>query len=571
MIQLKSRILIIESELTFRDQLASFLMQRGYEVLTVTQRKQAHMLTAQLNFEMIIVSDQLPNDEGPLFVEEIRAQNPDTKLIFLSNNKQTKATPFPKQLATNLQLLHKPATSHEIGILIDQQLRTDTHTTTPLPKQTLQKKVPQNIQPLVQHKTPFVLDTLKSKLPLLHQSTPMMTNPAFANHSTTQQASRLFEELKEDHAARLVSLLQHLQKQLSALKTNKDTAAHTEALNIAHQLHANAGSFGFSEISDRGGLIETLLTTLPDVDETQAGDVLKRVHSHIKHSLQRLQKSHTEENTKAPEKPRERAETQIQKAFVLSDDKDIETQLNQICTHQTLSLRYAPLQKEVLKSTALDDAELVLVHFTSADNERSHPPKDPTTYPLHVVPIAILMGQRLRKKYPSKPIIFFGKEIPLTQRLLASHIKQAFFVKQETLFSSFEETVSKIVSMCKKRPRVLFLTQDKGSIGTLRPGFSSSDLDTYTAVSPSHLLDELENIAPDALVVDFELSAINGLDLCRILRATPDWRNLPYFLLVERPQEALRRSAARAGVDQLLRKDIEDDQLILHIKNRLRC
>jgi twitching motility two-component system response regulator PilH len=72
----------------------------------------------------------------------------------------------------------------------------------------------------------------------------------------------------------------------------------------------------------------------------------------------------------------------------------------------------------------------------------------------------------------------------------------------------------------------------------------------------------LEQYGPPALVVaDIGLPGESGLDLCRRMRAHPDWREVPVVMCSSRNREADRFWAQRQGATDYLTKPYTPQQL----------
>jgi len=67
---------------------------------------------------------------------------------------------------------------------------------------------------------------------------------------------------------------------------------------------------------------------------------------------------------------------------------------------------------------------------------------------------------------------------------------------------------------------------------------------------------------PVAVLLDLEMPRMNGLEVCRFLRAQGATRDVPVIMITSRASEKYRLMAEDAGVTQLLGKPFSEDALV---------
>lgn len=83
----------------------------------------------------------------------------------------------------------------------------------------------------------------------------------------------------------------------------------------------------------------------------------------------------------------------------------------------------------------------------------------------------------------------------------------------------------------------------------------------------AELLAETDLPKTGCLVVDYYMPAMNGVDLVKCLRRRQV--DLPAILITAKVTDDMRRSAARAGIRQVLEKPLEDSSLVDSIRGAL--
>jgi len=79
------------------------------------------------------------------------------------------------------------------------------------------------------------------------------------------------------------------------------------------------------------------------------------------------------------------------------------------------------------------------------------------------------------------------------------------------------------------------------------------------------MLDAIRAQAPDLLVLDLMLPDIDGIEVCRILRANPRLIGLPIIMLTARAETDDRIFGLETGADDYLTKPFSPDELIARI------
>jgi len=120
------------------------------------------------------------------------------------------------------------------------------------------------------------------------------------------------------------------------------------------------------------------------------------------------------------------------------------------------------------------------------------------------------------------------------------------------------------------RPAVL-VVEDEPSLSTLlrynleKEGFSVSE-----ARDGEEALLQLKEQKPDAVLLDWMLPRLSGLELCRQIRRAPAWRDLPVIMLTARGEGADRVRGLDSGADDYVVKPFSTSELIARLKAVIR-
>jgi two-component system phosphate regulon response regulator PhoB len=120
------------------------------------------------------------------------------------------------------------------------------------------------------------------------------------------------------------------------------------------------------------------------------------------------------------------------------------------------------------------------------------------------------------------------------------------------------------------RPTVL-VVEDESALLTLirynleREGFSVSE-----ARDGEEALLQLRETKPDAVLLDWMLPRISGLEVCRQIRRAAAWRDLPVIMLTARGEEADRVRGLDSGADDYVVKPFSPMELVARLRAVIR-
>ena len=88
--------------------------------------------------------------------------------------------------------------------------------------------------------------------------------------------------------------------------------------------------------------------------------------------------------------------------------------------------------------------------------------------------------------------------------------------------------------------------------------------------SGESLLEEVKNTTPDLFILDLMLPGMDGLEVCRQLRANPCVKSIPIIMLTARSEEFDKVLGLELGADDYLTKPFSVRELVARVKALLR-
>ena len=118
-----------------------------------------------------------------------------------------------------------------------------------------------------------------------------------------------------------------------------------------------------------------------------------------------------------------------------------------------------------------------------------------------------------------------------------------------------------------QKPRVLVVEDDSDIAGVLRRSLRLESYDVSLAEDGEAALREAADFEPDAVVLDLGLSRLDGVEVCRRLRAGSD---VPILILTARDGLDARVEGLDSGADDYLVKPFERQELLARLRALLR-
>ncbi len=123
------------------------------------------------------------------------------------------------------------------------------------------------------------------------------------------------------------------------------------------------------------------------------------------------------------------------------------------------------------------------------------------------------------------------------------------------------------MALMSGRPRVLVVEDDLDIAGVLRRSLDKEGYEVRIAGDGEAALDEAGVFEPDAVVLDLGLPKLDGVEVCRRLRAEGD---VPILILTARDAVDARVEGLDSGADDYLVKPFERDELLARMRALLR-
>ncbi|MFM8375972.1 MAG: response regulator, partial [Phenylobacterium sp.] len=118
--------------------------------------------------------------------------------------------------------------------------------------------------------------------------------------------------------------------------------------------------------------------------------------------------------------------------------------------------------------------------------------------------------------------------------------------------------------------RILLVDDVERSRDLLEAKLSAEYYQVYKAADGATALELAAREAPDIILLDVLMPGMDGLQVCRALKADPSVRHIPVVLLTALDSREARLEGLEAGADEFLSKPIDDVMLFARLRSLTR-
>jgi len=184
---------------------------------------------------------------------------------------------------------------------------------------------------------------------------------------------------------------------------------------------------------------------------------------------------------------------------------------------------------------------------------------------------AVEMLHLLRREHLQVPVLILQERPSLQCRIEAAKLGSCRFTardqKADAILSKILMRESRLTPGVSK---ILAIDDDPVFLGLIEKYLATQDLAVTCLTDPADFLEALETSAPDLIILDWEMPGINGVELCRVLRAEPEWAQTPVFFVTSRKDPASLQEIYAAGADDYITKPPIPEEFVTRVVNRLR-
>lgn len=115
--------------------------------------------------------------------------------------------------------------------------------------------------------------------------------------------------------------------------------------------------------------------------------------------------------------------------------------------------------------------------------------------------------------------------------------------------------------------KILIVDDDKGATDLIEVILLSSGFEPVTVNDSSQAMAVAAEVKPDLILLDLMMPEPTGFQLCRMMRANPDFRTTPIIIITALDNTDSRVVAIGAGANGYLRKPFHVSELTEKVKD----
>ena len=118
--------------------------------------------------------------------------------------------------------------------------------------------------------------------------------------------------------------------------------------------------------------------------------------------------------------------------------------------------------------------------------------------------------------------------------------------------------------------RVLVVDDVLANVRLLEAKLSAEYFDVITAMNGVDALESVQRVRPDIVLLDVMMPGIDGIEVCRRIKANPQTQHIPVIMVTALDQPEDRVKGLEAGADDFLTKPVNDLALFCRVKSLVR-
>jgi diguanylate cyclase (GGDEF)-like protein len=369
----------------------------------------------------------------------------------------------------------------------------------------------------------------------------------------TERVRDVLSTLRLQYGAKLPSRLADAERLIADARVRGTRDALDAAISIAHRLRGTAGSYGFTGVSSAFGRIEESLrgaTTSGDgaLQDDPKGALWHDVDAALAEARDGVVSTPRRLDMGAL------AGSPPGRVLVVDDDPDFLRLVGTIATRSAI---------DVIPATTVDEAlaiaSVLPIDGAIVDVDLGGQPS-----------FALVRQLRFLPRREQLPVAFVSADSSLQTRAAAAHAGAIRFLSKPVELDSVLDLAGELVSLSRRnRPRVLVVDDDEDFADHVVALLGAASIDTKSVRDADSALESMDTFRPDLVLADIFLPKITGLDLCRTIRLTPRWDEVPIVLATGRGDRETLVSAFAAGCDDYLTKPVLPEELLTRVRVRL--
>jgi signal transduction histidine kinase/HPt (histidine-containing phosphotransfer) domain-containing protein len=119
-------------------------------------------------------------------------------------------------------------------------------------------------------------------------------------------------------------------------------------------------------------------------------------------------------------------------------------------------------------------------------------------------------------------------------------------------------------------PSIFIIDDEPHNFDSIQSILEGEDYIFHYASSGRRAIERLERFQPDAILLDLMMPDLNGTEVCRLIKASPQWRSIPIIMVTALTEKKDLARCFAAGADDFISKPIDRIELTARLTSMLR-
>jgi diguanylate cyclase (GGDEF)-like protein len=502
----RAALLVLPDE-PFSGQLASALTALGWQVRVMGSGQEASASFAASPADLVVVDGQLPDIDGASFISQLRQGGSRVPVAFIS------------AVSRDLEAFRRLTDELQVAV--------------------------------VAHK-PVALAGFVEQLSKAIEAQARDDRDAAAEFDLKQAMAAL----KAEYARSLPRKLGELAHSIYQAKARpEDPVLSADVRAQVHRLRGTAAAYGFPAVGAAAGGIEELMVAPSEAVGGRARQLDAQAWIEIEKELAAAVRA-LEAAEVATSAAAAAPASAAMRVLAVDHDSGFLTYLVELGRQRLVEVVAVRTAEEALAAAAQ-------TRFEAAFIDELLPP--------HGRAVQLALELRSLPGLGALPLAFLSLDGQgMKNRVAAAHAGASLYLCKPLDADSFSLAVHQLsVARSTDQPHILVVDDDPDFSAQLQVLLRHERMRVTLVSDPSQVLRVLEDSPVDVVLLDGRMPGLHGVDVCRVLRVTPRWQDIPVLFLTAETAPEARTAAFEAGADDYLLKPIVREELLARIRVRV--
>lgn len=120
------------------------------------------------------------------------------------------------------------------------------------------------------------------------------------------------------------------------------------------------------------------------------------------------------------------------------------------------------------------------------------------------------------------------------------------------------------------RPSILVIDDEPNNFDVIQALLGNEGYLFHYASSGQRALDRLDRFLPDAILLDVMMPDLDGIEVCRRIKASPKWQSIPVIVVTALTDKAELERCLSTGAEDFISKPVNRLELVARVGSMLR-